>query len=153
MKLIKFVLNIFIIAFILFLLKHFLQAIIEYANILPVKPKSYIWGMNQRAKYFIGWQFVYTFWVYILVLVIFYHILKTKFFKKVNSWKIITVLSLLIFLFLLKINEFEFPIEKTYLPYDERINYGLIEDFIIYSIVCMVLIFLIRKRLIKKNMD
>lgn len=71
MKLIKFILNIVSIAFILFVLKHFLQAIIEYTNIFPVRPKAYIWGMNDRAKYFIGWQFIYTFWVYIAALIIF----------------------------------------------------------------------------------
>ncbi|MDZ4146791.1 MAG: hypothetical protein U1C58_00760 [Flavobacteriaceae bacterium] len=151
MKLIKYVLKIISIAFILFVLKHFIQAIIEYTDILPVRPKAYIWGMHARAKYIVGWQFIYTFWIYILTVIGIYFILKTKFLKNLKSWKIISILSLLIFLFLLKINRFEFPIKKTYLPHGEQINYGLIEDFIIYSTVGTMLIFLIRKWLINKK--
>lgn len=152
-NILKFVLNIIYIAFILFVLKHLLQAIIEYTNILPVRPRAYILGMHDRAKYFIGWQFIYTFWVYILVVIGFYFIIKTKFLKKVKSWKITSVLSLLIFFFLLKINRFEFPIEKTYLPSGEQINYGLIEDFIIYSTVGIMLTFLIRKWLFNNKTE
>ncbi len=139
------------IAFILFFTKHFIQAFIEYANVIPVKPKAYILGITDRAKYIFVWQFLFTFWVYILVVILSYFVLKVKPLKKMKIWKITTILTVIIFLFLLFVHQFEFPIEKTYFPSGEQINFGFIEELIIYSIVGFLLIYLVRKWLIPFN--
>ena len=144
-KIVLSILKIVFIAFLLFLLKHFIQAIIEFTDIIPVRPKAYIWGYFDRAKYVVVWQFVFSFWVYILSVLLFIVLLKIKFLKKRKIWEITGSLSLIIMGFLLYVHRFEFPIKKTYFPSGKEINFGLIEDFIIYSIVGYLLIYLVRK--------
>jgi hypothetical protein len=144
------ILKILAIAFILFFTKHFVQALIEYTDIIPVKPKAYIWGMTNRAKYVIGWQFIFTFWVYILTVILFYFILKVKLLEKLKTWKVVSVLSILTSLFLLFVHRYQFPYKRVLSKTNPiRFNYAYFEELIIYSIVCFMLIYLIRKWLLK----
>lgn len=140
-----------LIALIMFFLKHFLQATIEWTDIIPVRPKAYIWGMTDRAIYVFIWQFIYTFWVYFLSVIIFYFILQFSFLKNKKTVFLISILALLTFMFLLYVHDFEFPYEKLYFPSGERINYALIEEFILYSCIGFVLIYLIRKWFLQKT--
>ena len=151
-KIVLSILKIVFIAFLLFLLKHFIQAIIEFTDIIPVRPKAYIWGYFDRAKYVVGWQFVFTFWVYILAVILFYFLLKIKFLKKKKLWKIASGLFLIIFLFLLRAHQGHFPYKRIVSKSNPtRFNYSIFEELIIYSIVGYAVIYLIRKWLLNDN--
>jgi|AntDeeMinimDraft_5_1070356.scaffolds.fasta_scaffold00183_33 hypothetical protein len=150
MKYIWIILKIIGIALLLFLCKHLIQAFIEFTTMIPVKPRAYIWGEFIRSRQVFIWQFLWSFWAYILAVIIFYFILRVKFLKELKNIYVWLILSILIFMSLLYVNNFEFPIKKTYFPSGERINFALIEDFIIYSIIAYLLIYSIRKWLIEK---
>lgn len=151
MKLAIFILKTLLIALLMFLLKHLLQATIEWTEIIPVKPRAYIWGMFDRAIYVFTWQFIFTFWVYILSVILFYFALSSSFLRNRKTVLLACLLSLLIFLFLLYVHRGHFPYKKVVSTINpQRFNYSLIEEFIIYSCVGFILIYLTRKWLINK---
>src|SRR5690606_27445837 len=142
MKVIQFVVKVIVTALILFISKQVAQSILEYTNIIPVEPKAFIWGMPDRAKYVVGWQFVYTYWLYVLIVTGAFFLLNQRFVRKYSNWKLSLMVSFVVFVFLLIINRFEFPMERTYAPSGQRINYGFFEDLIVFSMVGFLLIFL-----------
>lgn len=146
-----FISKVFLIALALFFAKHLLQAFIEFTNIIPVSPKAFIWGLTDRAVYFIGWQFVFTFWVYILAVILFYFILKMSYLKRMKKWKIVLVIIISVFIFLMFVHNFEFPIEKTYFPTGKRVNFTFIEELLIYSLVGFLMVSCTRNYLINDD--
>lgn len=48
----NFIIRIILIAFALFFVKHSVQAVIEWTNIIPVHPKTYIWREFEQVQYF-----------------------------------------------------------------------------------------------------
>jgi len=151
MKKFKFILKIILIALICFLCKHLIQAIIEFTDIIPVRPKAYIWGKIGRAQYVFMWQFVFTFWVYILSVILFYFMLKINLIKKIKSWKIASLISFLVFLFLLYAHQGSFPYIKGPGINPRSLNYAIFEEWIIYTLVGFLLIYLLRKWLVKNS--
>lgn len=149
MKLAIFIAKTLLIALLLFLLKHLLQATIEWTDIIPVRPKAYIWGRIDRAIYVFTWQFIFTFWVYILSVILFYFVLRSSFLKNKKTVFLACFLSLLVFLFLLYVHNGHFPYKNVVSTINpQRFNYSLLEEFIIFSSVGFVLIYLTRNLLI-----
>lgn len=149
----KFILRIILIAFALFFVKHLVQAIIEWTNIIPVHPKAYIWGEIERAQYVFAWQFIYTYWIYVLGVIVFYYLLKRPIFKNIANFKILVFLFLAIFLFLLYKHNWQFPYKEHYFPSVTRLNFELLEELIIFSIVGYLLVLLVDNYLINNNCD
>lgn len=147
----NFILKIISIAFVLFIIKHLIQAIIEWTDIIPVQPKTYIWGEVGRAQYVFAWQFIYTYWMYVLSVIIFYCILRWSTLKNRSHFKIMIFLFLTIFLFLLYKHNWDFPFKNQYFPSVTRLNFQLIEELIIFSIVGYLLVLLVNKCLINSN--
>lgn len=152
MKYIRIIIKILGIAMLLFLCKHLLQAFIEFTTLIPVKPRAYIWGEFERAKYVFIWQFVFSFWVYFFAVILFYFILQINFLKKLKFFNLWLISSLSIFLFLLYVHKNQFPYKKLLsIKNPKRLNFEIYEELIIYSVIGFLLIFLIRKFLLQKS--
>lgn len=130
----------FFIALASFLIKHIVQAIIEWTDIIPVRPKSYIWDNFAIAKGYFGFQLVYMFWIFLIVVIIIYFILKQLNFSESKTKILYILCPFLAFLGALIAHEFKFPIKELSLPKREVFNYNLISDFIIYTIVSIFIL-------------
>lgn len=144
--------KIILIALFLFLTKHFLQAIIEWTNVIPVRPKAYVWGEWSISIVVIIKELINVFWLYILIVLLFYIILKKELLRKISNFKINIGLSIVIFLFLLLVHQHQFPYKKILSKITPtRFNYAFFEELIIYSVVAFLLVYLIRIILIKSS--
>ncbi|NQY28323.1 MAG: hypothetical protein HRT69_02520 [Flavobacteriaceae bacterium] len=144
--------KIILIAFVLFLVKHFLQAIIEWTDIIPVRPKAYIWGEWSISIVVIIKELINVFWLYILTVILFYFILKKELLWKISNFKINISLSIIITLFLLLVHQHQFPYKKMLSrTTPTRFNYAFFEELIIYSVVGFLLVYLVRTILIKSS--
>jgi len=151
MKTINFILKIVLIALICFLCKHLIQAIIEYTAIIPVKPRAYVWKYRSGGFYF-GLQFVFGFWAVILFVYVVFVFLSLPFIERIKTWKLWLFWCVVVSFFALADGQFQFPMQKLPLSIKgERFNYIVIEDFVIYAIVGYLLIYLLRKWLVKNN--
>ena len=135
----------------LFMVKHVLQAIIEFMNLLPVQPKAYIKGKYQLASQYFVWQFFYTFWLYIVSVFLLMYVVKIKWIKKVKAWILISVLFILLFGFLLIVHNFEFPFKLLYFPKHKVFNFKFVEQLIIFFILILIAINKIKIRIDKKK--
>ena len=144
--------KIILIALFLFLLKHFLQAIIEWTDVVPVRPKAYVWGKWSISIIVIIKELINAFWLYLLIVTFFYYLLKKELIRKISNLKINISLSITISLFLLLIHRYQFPYKKLLSrTTPTRFNYAFLEEFIIYSVVGFMLVYLVRTILIKNN--
>lgn len=136
MKIVK----LFFIALASFLIKHIVQAIIEWTDIIPVRPKSYIWDNFAISKGYFGFQLVYIFWIFLIVVIISYFILKQFNFSESKTKILYVLCPFLVFLSALIAHEFKFPMKELSLPKREVFNYNLISDFVIYTIVSIFIL-------------
>lgn len=145
--------KIILIAMVLFLVKHFLQATIEWTDVIPLRPKAYIWGEWSISIFVIIKELINVFWLYILTVILFYFILKRKQLKKISNFKINVGLSVIVLLSLLFVHQHQFPCKKLLSRITPtRLNYAFFEELIIYSVVGFLLVYLVRTVLIKCNL-
>ncbi len=134
------ILKLFIFAILLFLSKHLLQAIIEWTDIIPIRPKSYIWTDFTSSKVYFIWQFFYVFWAYFLIIIITHYFLKKTNFDSKKIRLFYFLVPVIIFVFLLIVYKFQFPYKQLYFPKRETLNFNLIEDFCVYTITTILMI-------------
>jgi uncharacterized membrane protein len=123
-----------------FLVKHFVQATIEWTDIIPVRPKSYIWDNFAISKGYFGFQLVYVFWIFLIAVIIIYFLLKELSFSAYKTKILYFLCPFFIFLCALIAHQFEFPMKELDLPKREVFNYNLISDFIVYSVTSIFML-------------
>jgi len=138
------ILSIIKISILSFLIKVALEIVIEWTNIMPLKVKAHFFGDFLRSAHYIWYDFVIHIWLYILFTLIVFFILN---YTKISRGLLLTVTPILIAFILLYLHNFQFPKKQYYFPSEIDLNFKLIEEFLIYSISGLLIVFLVGKSL------
>jgi len=132
-----------LIAFYCFLIKTLLEILIEWSRVFPLRVFAHTWGKFRTSVSYILLDFAFYFWIYIVVTISFYVLV--SYVKKVKPWIWYVIATIFIFVLLLFQHNFQFPIKNYYFPSTQKINYKLIEQFILYSCATYIMIYLVYK--------
>jgi len=145
----KIFLNLFIISLITFIVKSFLDVILQWL-LVKVEVREHIWGRFTRSLYYILIDFVFHFWAYFLVSILVYLILSSL--EKVKSWVLYIFSFLIVALVCFNNHRFQFPMKQYHLPSRQVFNYILVEEIIVYTLSLFMMMYMIEK-LKSKSLD
>lgn len=137
----KKILKIITISLITFITKSFLEIILQWL-LFSIGAREHVWGKFSLSLYYIWFDFVLHFWIYILVCVLFY--LTSAYLEKTKNWTLFVLSFFIVTMIFLYNDRFQFPMKQHYMPERLLFNYKLVVESIVYTLSLFLMILLIR---------
>ena len=125
-----------------FMSKTIFQLILEWFNVFPLRYKVHVWNKFIISYRYICLDFLFHFWVYILISILMYFVLKSK---NINKWVSSLFFVIIVLLFKYDLN---IPFRVGSADGISNYNFELIQDFILYVLTIFLLSYFINKLVI-----
>ena len=131
--------SILFVSSLVFLFKVLIEMVLQWIDVIPNKVKGHIWGRFDFSIYYIKYDFLFYFWLYIIAITLLYLIINRSIIKTNFIYVGIVILVLL---FTIISHNFQVPFKNSYPKAEVIWNFQFLEQIIVYSLTGLFAVFL-----------